>query len=126
MTAVTLVVGAVLTIAGVIGYAVTGAESVTALIPSFVGLLMLIAGIIARNVNARRHAIHAALAIALLGALGSLRNVAAIGDVFDGTAERPAAIILSTLMFVVLIGYLVLGIRSFIQARRDRQGKSPA
>lgn len=126
MTSVTLVVGAVLTLAGVIGYAVTGAESVTALIPSFVGLLMLIAGIIARNVNARRHAIHAALVIALLGALGSLRNVAAIGDVFDGTAERPAAIILSTLMFVVLIGYLVLGIRSFIQARRDRRGESPA
>lgn len=126
MTAVTLVVGAVLTIAGVIGYAVTGFESATALIPSFVGLLMLIAGIIARNVNARRHAIHAALVIALLGALGSLRNVAAIGDVFDGTADRPAAIILSTLMFVVLIGYLVLGIRSFIQARRDRQGESPA
>lgn len=119
-------VGAILTLAGVVGYAITGAESITALIPSFVGVLILIAGVLARNVRFRRHSIHAALVVALLGMLGSLRNVAGIGDVFAGTAERPAAIILSTLMFVVLLGYLVLGVRSFIRARRDRQGESLA
>jgi hypothetical protein len=45
-------------------------------------------------------------------------NVAKIGQVFAGTAERPAAIIVSTVMFVVLVAYVALGVRSFVAARR--------
>lgn len=61
-----------------------------------------------------------ALVIALLGALGALPRVAKLGDVFAGTAKVPAAIIVSTIMFVLLVVYLVAGVRSFIAARRDR------
>ena len=118
MTALTLLVGAVLTLAGIAGYALSGAASLTALIPSAVGVLLLLCGLLARNARMQRHAIHAGLLIALLGALGSLRNVAGIGEVFAGTAERPAAAILSTVMLVVLALYLGLGIGSFVQARR--------
>lgn len=120
MTALTLLVGAVLTLAGIAGYALSGAASLTALIPSAVGVLLLICGLLARNARMHRHAIHAGLLIALLGALGSLRNVAGIGEVFAGTAERPAAVILSTVMLVVLALYLGLGIGSFVKARRRR------
>lgn len=60
----------------------------------------------------------AALAIALLGALGSLTQVAKLGRVFAGTAERPAAVIVSTVMFQLLLYYLVMGVRSFRTARR--------
>ncbi|MGI8947318.1 MAG: hypothetical protein ACR2FV_04940 [Ornithinimicrobium sp.] len=120
MTAITLIVGAILTLAGVVGYVASDSASFTALIPSVVGVLLLICGLVARKENLRRHAIHAALAVALLGALGSLMNVLRIGELFAGTAERPAAVILSTVMFVVLVVYLVLGIRSFIMARRAR------
>ncbi len=52
-------------------------------------------------------------------------NVLRIGDLFAGTAERPAAEILSTVMFVVLVVYLVLGIRSFAMARRARGAPRP-
>jgi hypothetical protein len=38
-------------------------------------------------------------------------NVVKIGQVFAGTAERPTAIIVSTVMFVVLIGYIGWGVR---------------
>lgn len=120
MTALTLIVGAVLTLAGIAGYALSGAASLTALIPSAVGVLLLICGILARKERMHRHAIHAGLLIALLGALGSLRNVAGIGEVFAGTAERPAAVILSTVMLVVLALYLALGIGAFVKARRRR------
>lgn len=120
MTALTLIVGAALTLAGIAGYALSGAASLTALIPSAVGVLLLICGLLARKDRLHRHALHAGLLIALLGVLGSLRNVAGIGEVFVGTAERPAAVILSTVMLVVLALYLALGIGSFLKARRRR------
>lgn len=118
MTTITLAVGAVLTVLGIAGYALSGAASLTALIPSLVGVLILACGVLARQEKLRKHATHAALAIALLGALGSLMNVVKIGQVFAGTAERPAAIIVSTIMFVVLVAYIGLGVRSFVAARR--------
>jgi hypothetical protein len=118
MPLVTIVIGSFLTVAGVIAYAVTDAASLTALIPSVVGILMLMLGLLARADNLRRHAIHAALVVALLGALGSAMNVIRIGEVFAGTAERPVAIIVSTIMFVTLVVYVILGVMSFIRARR--------
>jgi hypothetical protein len=118
MPLVTIVIGSFLTVAGVIAYAMTDAASLTALIPSVVGILMLMLGLLARADNLRRHAIHAALVVALLGALGSAMNVIRIGEVFAGTAERPVAIIVSTIMFVTLVVYVILGVMSFIRARR--------
>jgi hypothetical protein len=59
--------------------------------------------------------------VALAGVAGTLMNVVKLGDVFAGTAERPVAVIVSTVTFVLLIAYIVLGVRSFIQARRWKQ-----
>jgi hypothetical protein len=42
--------------------------------------------------------------------------------VFAGTAERPAAVIVSTVMFLLLPSYLVMGVRSFRAARQARSG----
>ncbi|MFT4294727.1 MAG: hypothetical protein QM582_04875 [Micropruina sp.] len=120
ITKLTLAIGGLLTITGVIAYVATNAVSLTALIPSGVGVLLLIAGWIARNPRLHRHAIHAALAVALLGVLGSLMNVVKIGQLFDGSAGRPGAILASLAMFVLLLVYLVFGVRSFINARRAR------
>jgi hypothetical protein len=122
----TLWIGGLLVATGVIAYIASAAASVTALIPAFVGILLVVAGLIARNPNAHRHAIHAALVIALVGALGSLMNVAKIGDLFAGTAERPAAIIVSAIMLVLLLVYVVAGVRSFIAARRARDAGADA
>ena len=114
-------VGGLLVATGVIAYVATGAASFTALIPAAVGVLLLIAALIGRrSENARKHAMHTGLAIALLGALGALMNVVKLGDLFAGTAERPGAIIASTVMFALLVVYLVAGVRSFVQARAAR------
>jgi hypothetical protein len=121
MTRLTVVIGSVLVVLGVVAYAVTAAASVTALIPSLVGVLLLLCAAAARNPAWHRPSIIAALVVALLGALGSLMNVARIGELFAGSAERPVAVIESTLMFVLLVGYLVMGIRSFV-AGRARSG----
>jgi hypothetical protein len=118
MTRLTVVIGSVLVVVGVVAYAATAAASVTALIPSLVGVLLLACAAAARKPAWHRPALLAALVVALLGALGALPNVARIGDAVAGTAERPAAVIVSTIMVVLLVGYLVIGVRSLVVARR--------
>ncbi len=121
MVALTTWIGALLVATGVIAYVATGAVSLTALIPAVVGVLLLIAALIGRrSERARKHAMHTGLAVALLGALGALMNVVKLCDLFAGTAERPGAIIASTVMFVLLVFYLVAGVRSFVAARAAR------
>lgn len=126
MTTLTQAIGWILVATGAVTYVATGATAVTALIPAFVGIALVVAGLVARKPAAHRHAIHAALGVALLGALGSLMNVAKLGDLLAGTAKRPGAIIESTVMFVLLVIYLGLGVRSFIKARRNPSASTPA
>ena len=124
MTRLTQAVAVVLILTGVITFVVTGASSVTALIPAFVGIAIGICGVLAMWEKFRRHAIHLALVFALIGALGSLMNVVKIGQLFAGTAERPSAIIESLILLVVTVVYLIFGIRSFVAARRARSANA--
>lgn len=118
MTAVTRGLGVVLILIGVIAYLATDTESLTALLPALLGLLIGILGIVAGSERAHRHAIHGALVLALLGLLGSLPQVFDIGEALTGDAERPGAAIAATLTVLACLVYLVLGVRSFIAARR--------
>lgn len=118
MTALTQVLGAVLIVVGVVGYVGTGAASVTALLPALLGAALLVCGLLARREPLHRHAIHAALVFALLGLLGTLPMVFAIGDAVAGTAERPAAVIASTVTALLCLVYVAFGVWSFIAARR--------
>ena len=113
--------GAVLILVGVLAYVLSGTSSLTAFIPSLVGLLLVVCGLLAGRESLRRHAMHASAVVALLGFLGSLMNAIRIGDVISGAAERPAAILSSFVMAVLLLIYLVAAIRSFIQVRRERR-----
>ena len=121
MTKWTIGTGAVVTVIGIVAYIASGASSLTAPIPAALGILLVIAGLISRKEAAHRHAIHAALAVALVGLAGTLMNVLKLGELLGGTAERPIAVIASTLTFVALLVYLVLGVTSFIRARRYRR-----
>ena len=117
MPSTTIALGVALIIVGLAGYFLTGAVSLTALIPAAFGLVIALAGLIARDERKRKHAMHAAVVVALLGFLGSVRGVFQIGDVFDGTAARPAAIVAQTIMAVLTLGYIVMAVRSFVKAR---------
>ena len=96
----------------------TGGASVTALIPAAFGVVLALAGWVAKEERRRKHAMHVAVAIALLGFLGSVRGLVQIGDAFAGTAERPAAVISQSIMAILTGVYLVMAIRSFMAARR--------
>ncbi len=120
MIILTLLVATALLVTGVVSYLITDANSVTALIPTFVGIVLLVLAFVARNDKARKHALHVVMVVALLGAIGSLRNMMGLGELFAGTASAPVAVISSTIMFVLLLALLIAGIRTFIAARRAR------
>lgn len=120
MTRLTTIVGGLLVITGVLAFVLTATSSITALIPAFVGGLILICAAVASRPSLHRHGIHAALVVALLGALGSVMNVVKVGQLFTGAAERPAAIITSLILFVLCVAYVVIGVRSFVVARKAR------
>jgi len=117
----TIALGAALIVVGVAGYFLTNGVSVTALIPAAFGVVFTLAGVIARDERARKHAMHVAVAIALLGFLGSVRGLLQLDDVFNGTAARPAAVVAQSIMAVLTLGYVALGVRSFVNARASRR-----
>lgn len=120
MSSITIALGAVLIVLGLAGYFLTGAVSLTALIPAAFGLVIAAAGLLARDERKRKHAMHAAVAVALLGFLGSVRGLLQIGAFFAGTAARPAAVVSQSIMALLTLGYVVIAVRSFVQARRRR------
>ena len=119
MPSTTRLVGFVLIILGLASYVLTGMTSMTALIPAFFGVVFLLLAMAARGESLRRHMMHAAAAVALLGLLGTLARL--VPALAAGELMRPA--VLSQLaMSLVLAVYVVLGVQSFIHARRARRG----
>lgn len=120
MPSTTRLFGLILIVLGIASYVATGRTSVTALIPALFGAIFVICALIARSESLRKHVMHVAAAIALIGALASL--VRAIPAVMDGGATRPA--VMSQLaMAALLMVYVYLGVQSFIAARKARLGK---
>jgi hypothetical protein len=121
VSAITIALGVALIVVGVAGYVLTGAVSLTALIPAAFGLVLALAGVIARDERKRKHAIHAAVVVALLGFLGSVRGLLQIGAVLDGTAARPAAVVSQSVMALLTLGYIAMAVQSFVKARASRR-----
>jgi len=118
MSVLTLTLGALLIVIGVGGYAISGGISVTALIPSFMGLPILLLGGIARRPRWRRRALHIAAALAFLGVIGSVQGVVnLIGFLFGTELARPLATASQALTAVLCAVYFILALRSFVNAR---------
>jgi hypothetical protein len=105
---------------GIAGFVLTGSTHKTALIPCIFGILFLVFGLLARKDNLRKHVMHAAVLIALLAFLGTARSLPHLPELFNGTAEKPASIITQSLNAGLSLLYIILAVRSFIQARRAR------
>ena len=107
---------------GIGSYWLTGRTSVTALIPAFFGIVFVGLAYLARNEAARRHAMHAAVALALVGAVATIGRAAPA--VIAGQVTRPA-VLAQIVTGLVLAYYVFLGVQSFIAARRARQAGRP-
>jgi hypothetical protein len=118
MPYVSIVFGGLLIAVGLWGKFSTGTESMTALIPAFVGAPLVVAGVLALKESFLKHAMHLASVVGLLGFLagaGNLVRVLVKGGDLTGTPG-----ISTILMTVLCLGFVGLCVNSFIQARRRR------
>ncbi|MCT1608044.1 hypothetical protein M3B43_12140 [Nesterenkonia massiliensis] len=113
MPRLTFITGGVLVAVGVIAYIVTEFSSWTALIPAIVGAVLLLSGAVA--LKSLMAGIHIALLVALLGAIAQLHPI--FGNLM-GDGDNTAAGVTALITFLVLVVYLILGVRSFLAARR--------
>ena len=110
--------GLVLSVWGVIAYFVQSADprSITALIPAFMGIPMLVLGLLSEsNPSNRRHYMHACMMMALLMAIGGARVVTGFGEM------SWLAIISHLLLLQVGVSFIIVGVKSFKYARLLRE-----
>lgn len=118
MSPIAILFGALLSALGVGLYFASESRSITALIPAFFGIALIVLGLIARNEKARKHAMHFAALLGLVGmAMPAYRVIRAVAS----GAEMNLALWGQAGMAVLCGLFLVLCIRSFIAARRARK-----
>jgi hypothetical protein len=121
MPAITFIIALLLVAVGLGGFISSGAHAPTALIPAALGVLLAVCAAVARNPKARMHAMHAAVLLALLGLLGSLPGALKLPAYLSGEpVARPLAVVAQSATVVLCLAYVVVAVRSFIQARRAR------
>ena len=119
MVHTTIGLGIILIVLGLIAFLTTGMQSVTALIPTFFGIVFLVLGLIGSKEKARKMVMHIAMVIALLGFIGTFSGLINFFTLISGgEVARPAAVITQTIMALLLIYYLASGIKTFINARK--------
>ena len=123
MPKVTIAFGFILIVLAAGFYFGTGRTSITAFIPAFFGLPMVITGVLALRKRWLKHAMHFAAMIGLLGFLGGAgMGVPKLLKMLGGReVARPAAAYEQILMGLLCGVFVVLCIRSFISARRARE-----
>jgi len=123
-----IIIGVILDALGILAYVLTGMESLTALIPSIFGTIILVCGILALIRPAwRKHAMHVAAAVALLGFVAVMaRTGGKIPALFAGEAVEPSATAVWVQLTFALISFIFLMtcIRSFVAARMARISNS--
>ena len=110
--------GAILSLWGLIAYSIQSADppSITAMIPAFFGLPMIVLGFLSlKNPVNRHHYMHASMVFGLLMALGGAR----IATTFDGMSWL--GIVSHLLLLLVGVSFMVVGIMSFRSARLEKE-----
>ena len=133
MAKVTLVFAVLLVALGLVGYVGTGSQHSTALIPTWFGLALGVFGFLAISPKEGRRKLfmHINVTIGLLGFLGAaaeiVRSFMATMNLNAVMAGSPSPSINSTalaaklLMACLLLVYVILCVRSFVTARRQRK-----
>src|SRR3954466_4572677 len=96
-------------IAGSFAAVSNGKSFVTALIPAYIGIIFLLLGLFARmKDNLRKHLMHAALLVAIIGVVGGffspgIKGLITTGKIGDMTSfSAQAALVLICLVFLIL------------------------
>lgn len=129
MAKIAIVFGVLIALVGAGGYLAT--HFWHALIPVMLGILLIVLGLVANTEDQKRRmlAMHIAVTLGLLGFLGTIPGLIAMGHYLAGSApaavggiavgHRLAAEVQSATCILCLI-FVLLCVRSFIAARRAR------
>ena len=121
MPSTSIACGTLLILIGILGYVngvMTNHASLTALIPAVFGIVLLLLGVFARKSEGlRKHLMHAAVVIALLG------FIMTAGRLLSKLSELSysAAVVSQVSMALVCLLFVILAIKSFADARRNRE-----
>lgn len=124
MAPISILFGLLLVAVGLIGFMapdVLGANdpaksSTTALIPAYLGGVLVLCGVVvALKPTLRKHMMHLAALVGLVGAAGGFMPLSRSGWDFS-----KASAVSGLLTVVLCVTFVVLCVRSFIQARRAR------
>tara|TARA_B100000925_G_scaffold290022_1_gene274236 strand:- start:1649 stop:2041 length:393 start_codon:yes stop_codon:yes gene_type:complete len=113
----TQIVGGALVLEGLGFYVGTGMEHTTSLIPSFIGMPLVILGFLAGGMPERRKLLmHIAVTFGLICALGGLMGISSLiqGEVDGSTYAQ-------LIMLVIGSVYTFACVQSFIHARKARE-----
>lgn len=117
-----IVLGIIFILMGLYGYFGISSESITALIPTFFGIPLLILGWLGLNEKYLKHAMHGAAVLTLLGFAGTVGGLIKFFRMLGGEEmQRPAAVTVQAIMAILCLLFLIFAIKSFIDARRNKQ-----
>lgn len=110
--------GYLLIAVGIVGYGygwINGNPSVTALIPAFFGLALHILGLWAsRNENLRKHLMHVAVIVGLIGFIVPLSRILMKINDFALSAAFASQLAMS----LICLAFVIMCVMSFVNARR--------
>lgn len=119
MPKLTLLIGTALILVGVVFYSISESKSMTALIPTWMGVVLLLCGLIGQvKEGARKHAMHVGMLVGLLGFLGSAGRIPKALSSGEGLGLAGTSQLITA---ILCVAYLVFGIRSFRAARKARE-----
>lgn len=111
--------GVGLTILGIWSYFGTGTTSITALIPTFFGIALLLLAVAVGRARLRTPALYGVLLVALLGLAGSIGGVPDFVRVLFGVVvERPVAASAQGAMVLFCAGLTLVALRVLLEERR--------
>ena len=123
MAKVTLVFAVLLIALGLVGYMGTGSLHPTALIPAWIGIALGLGGLLAISPSEKRRKIfmHINVTIALLGVIGTGAEIirSSVANLAADKAPNLWALYSKLTLELLLLVYVLLCVRSFINARRS-------
>ncbi|MBK1882372.1 hypothetical protein JIN85_08100 [Luteolibacter pohnpeiensis] len=122
MARLSILFGSLLVILALVGYFIqnTATKSPTALIPAIFGVLLILPGIVSvLKPKVNMHAMHVSALVGLLGAFGGLfMSVPKL--IGSAPLARPLATGSQLITGILCLIFVILCVRSFINARRNR------
>jgi Transmembrane proteins 14C len=119
----TIAFGILLILLGVAGFVSTGSAHPTALIPSGIGLLFVLFGVMANTEDAKKRMLwmHISVTVALLTFLGMIPAAIDTIKLSRGVEyPHPIAVVEKGALALFCLIYVLFCVRSFIAARRTR------